>query len=498
MDERPAIVWSGCNGYRLDAFDDYRIVDLIKARAVRAQKSFMNTDAPIVECAHEKNGYLWLPRFFDPGVELDGFDEDHTTMGEAAHFSYRKKPLADRGQVEATETMIEYLKEHTGGILRAYTGCGKTFMSLWIAGQFGRKIGIVVHKKHQIKDWVKEILETFHISKDDIGIVQGKHCNLERPITIMMCGSLISSRRYPSELYDQFGFLIADEVHRYGAPEWNRVFYQFPAYYRMGLSATPERGDGLDDIVFWHFGGEGYGLDKPGGLKKPTVYQFLYGVEYDQDEYYNSALGCNDANSYYRLLMADESRNRIITLNVVKARRKRRTILVLTHRKAHVIKLHSMISEAIQADGDCNRSIVSILMGGAKDHEIDRAKRSDVIVSTFEYLKESYNDPRIDTLAFAMPPGKPEQPIGRLRDVEVEGKAEDLICLDFYELGDYSDKKAGRRRDEYSRLRIPIELKRVGPMTENEFWDQITPKRFEGVKGTKIADDEQWSLGGDS
>lgn len=497
--DRPAIIWSGCNGYLLDAFDDYRTVEMIKLRAERAQNSFMATEQTVVSCAHESNGYLWLPRFFDPGVQLDGWDEDQTTMGEAAHFSFIKKPLESRGQVEATETMIAYLKDHSGGILRAFTGAGKTFMSLWIAAQFGRKIGIVVHKKHQVKDWVKEILETFHLSRDDIGIVQGKHCNLGRPITIMMCGSLISNRRYPQRLYEQFGFICCDEVHRYGAPEWNKVFYQFPAYYRLGLSATPERGDGLDDIVNWHFGEEGYGLDKPGGLKKPTVYQFLYCVEYDQDDYFNAVLGCNDANSYYRLLMADEARNRLVVLNIVRARRKKRTILVLTHRKAHVVKLHAMIQEAVSADGDCPRTEVTIIMGGAKDHELDKAKRSGIIISTFHFLKESYNDKRIDTLVFAMPPGKVEQPLGRLRDVEVEGKADDLICLDFYELGDYSDKKAGYRRGDFARLGVPVKIKRAQPLTENEFWDQITPKRFdEGkVKGNEIAKADTSWFGGD-
>ena len=79
----------------------------------------------------------------------------------------------------------------------------------------------------------------------------------------------------------------------------------------------------------------------------------------------------------------------------------------------------------------------------------------DVIFCTYAFGRDAMNVPHIDTLVMASPPGKVLQVIGRLRD---KGPADrrPLLALDIYEKCGYSERKAGRRADEYQNLGIKV------------------------------------------
>ena len=46
------------------------------------------------------------------------------------------------------------------------------------------------------------------------------------------------------------GFVVADECHHIAASAFFHVINRTPAKYWLGLTATPERRDGLEDLLY--------------------------------------------------------------------------------------------------------------------------------------------------------------------------------------------------------------------------------------------------------
>lgn len=143
------------------------------------------------------------------------------------------------------------------GILKGVTGFGKTNTGLAVAHMLGRRTGIVVHKEFLMRQWVHRIKKFLPGAK--VGIVRESRCDFEGcDFVIAMAQSLAlevkNGGRYPKEFYESVGFLMVDEVHRLGAATWAPIPALFPAFHRLGLTATPRRKDGCDKVFWWNLG----------------------------------------------------------------------------------------------------------------------------------------------------------------------------------------------------------------------------------------------------
>lgn len=83
---------------------------------------------------------------------------------------------------------------------------------------------------------------------------------------------------------DEFDYIIVDEVHRAGAPSYQRVINHFNPAFLLGMSATPERNDGFDVFeLFNHV--VAYEIRLQGALDNHLVAPFHYfGVADGSDE----------------------------------------------------------------------------------------------------------------------------------------------------------------------------------------------------------------------
>ena len=61
-------------------------------------------------------------------------------------------------------------------------------------------------------------------------------------------------KEYPESVFKDFGFVIYDECHRLGAETFSRALLKTGCKYTLGLSATPNRADGLSKVFQWHLG----------------------------------------------------------------------------------------------------------------------------------------------------------------------------------------------------------------------------------------------------
>ena len=64
----------------------------------------------------------------------------------------------------------------------------------------------------------------------------------------------IAMRDYDEYIFHDFGMVIFDEVHVVPAPVFSRALLKLCTPYVLGLSATPERRDGLTRVIHWFVG----------------------------------------------------------------------------------------------------------------------------------------------------------------------------------------------------------------------------------------------------
>lgn len=150
-----------------------------------------------------------------------------------------------------------YFKNYNSPILRGSvqmpTGKGKSILGLYIASVLSCKTLIVVHKDDLVTGWQKDIALAFD-NKVNPGLIKAKSRRVGHFLTIATVQTL--NRLSPEELkdlYDQFGFVIQDEMHHCPASSFE-VVSNFRARYKLGLTATPERTDGLAHIMNLYFG----------------------------------------------------------------------------------------------------------------------------------------------------------------------------------------------------------------------------------------------------
>ena len=64
----------------------------------------------------------------------------------------------------------------------------------------------------------------------------------------------ISMKKYPKETFDSFGLLIIDECHYVCSKTFSKALFKIQPRYKLGLSATPDRKDGLTKLLVYHLG----------------------------------------------------------------------------------------------------------------------------------------------------------------------------------------------------------------------------------------------------
>jgi superfamily II DNA or RNA helicase len=126
------------------------------------------------------------------------------------------------------------------GVVVLPTGAGKTLVGL-LALCWARRDGLImVPTLDLMQQWYALLRAAF--PDQEIGLIGGGY-HEPQPLTI---ATYDSAARHIERLGDRFGLLIFDEVHHLPS-EFYRIIAEFSlAPYRLGLTATPERGDGRD------------------------------------------------------------------------------------------------------------------------------------------------------------------------------------------------------------------------------------------------------------
>jgi len=389
---------------------------------------FGTYDTPrYIFCGEIHTGRIVLPRgvvkeakslFRKAGGKLK--IEDKRTTPYVRPFEFQGTLSADQ------ETAVAVMLEHDEGVLLAPPGSGKTVMGCAVIAE--RKVAtlILVHRKPLMEQWRARIGEFLGLDKGDIGTL-GKSTELpESGIVIGMIQTLVKSEM-PAALLAPFTQVIIDECHHVPAASFEAVMKESPARFFLGLTATPNRKDGLQKILFLQCGAIRHKMepDRDESIhRKLIVRDIELGLPPEETR--------TPIHEVWDMLVDHEGRNRRIVADVITALSEKRHCALLSDRKRHLGMLDDMLKRAEPETAERIHRLNGT-MGKKERAEIFSLIESQtedgkgfVLLATSSLIGEGFDLPQLDTLFLTLPisfKGRLIQYAGRL-DRSWKGKTE--------------------------------------------------------------------------
>jgi superfamily II DNA or RNA helicase len=261
-----------------------------------------------------------------------------------------------------------------------------------------------------------------------IGWLQGKIIDVDDKDIVISSIDSLSEGKYSREILSQFGLVIVDECHHIAALTLSQVMPQIPSKYVLGISATPERNDGLEHIIYWLLGPCAFvykRLPSITGISHTVKVQqviFSGGQDKSDAKLWNGQLAFAEM---INRLAEDSKRNRVLVDIIVKCYNQgRKKILVVSSIVQHAKLLREML---LHQSAISEHDVFSIF-GGTKQ-EVVRKSKTDaarVVFASFAYVGEGYDDSAIDTMVLALPRSSIQQIIGRCERVH-DGKLTPVV-----------------------------------------------------------------------
>lgn len=160
------------------------------------------------------------------------------------------------------------------GVLVSATGSGKSIVGLALAAGLQQPTLWITHRKDLALAVRKTARQVWSVPAGAIGYVGEGETRFGSHMTVAMVQTL--ARRDNRDLAQRVGTIIVDESHHIPAMSYHAVLSQFPAKYRLGLTGTYEREDGLHGMIRASFGPRlvlpDSVLVRAGRILLPTVY----------------------------------------------------------------------------------------------------------------------------------------------------------------------------------------------------------------------------------
>lgn len=399
------------------------------------------------ELWEEDNTHLLLPRGVASRYANSSYYtlQDRTSMGPH-QVDFKSRIDARPNQESFIVDLHTATKASYGCLGMAEPGFGKTVCTLETIASLERPAIIIVHKSFLMNQWVERIKEFFDIEDDEIGIVQQDKCEYKgRKIVVAMAQSL-HARTYPAEFYTYFGTLAVDEVHRFAAPTFRETIVLFPARYRIGVTATPNRQDGLQAVFEAHIGK----IQAIGEKRKvkPEIKQIPADMKVASEKPFKDFRGQMNLAKVVNFIAESESFNRQIARMAVKATTAGRKVIIFSDRIKHLESLEDVIKAELAKQD--KRYTVGYYIGGMKEEELTISATRHVILATFAMAQEGLDIPELDTCFLTTPKSDIQQVVGRI--TREHDKKKNPMVIDFVQPISVCMKMASRRKKQYGKL----------------------------------------------
>lgn len=307
------------------------------------------------------------------------------------------------------QNAVEAVLRAKNGILVAPCGSGKTQMGLETIARIGGKTLWLTHTTDLLTQSMNRAKQCFGLPASEYGTITAGKVNVGNTLTFATVQT--ASNIDLSQYRDEWDCIVVDECHKaVGSPTRMMMFYRvlsaLSARYKIGLTATPYRADGLERCMFALLGDVIHEVPQSAvaGNTVPVKVKFVNtGYTPDVD-----AITDGDGTLNYAKLISDitenKDRNAVIVGEIQRAAQNG-GVLVLSDRLQHLDVMEKRLCAVLpyrtarlgiastKAEKERRARILTDLNNGALN----------VVFATYKLAKEGLDVPNLRTVVFATP-----------------------------------------------------------------------------------------------
>ena len=372
----------------------------------------------------ESPNSIYLPRFY----AQDKFGpptKSNMNEGQSINLSFNGSLRPE--QYPIIKLYQEACEEKGGGLISLKCGGGKTVLALYLIAMLKKKTIVVVHKDFLMTQW-RDRIQQF-LPEARIGKIQQNTIDIEDKDIVLAMVQSLSQKEYEADVFSSFGLAIFDECHHLGAEVFSKSMVKVSSKYMLGLSATPDRKDGLRKVFEWYIGPMVYSSKSE--INKDYIETRIYEY-YDDNPQYSKIDQIYTKNGpkpcmprMINNISYHVPRNLFIN-DIIKAEYEiGRKILVLGDRREYLNTTEKWIKMNISPD------IVGQYVGGLKPSELRDSQEKDIILGTFSMASEGMDIPKLNTIILASPKSDVVQSVGRILREKADARKFHPLVIDF-------------------------------------------------------------------
>lgn len=386
--------------------------DIVKKFTVKAKETQYNANPISYKCYYlnKEDNSIYLPfgcwkKYMDKELGFpNGDSKDFPKMNNTVKFVGKLlTPETDptgrkRDQVTVVSDAIKKLKA-TGTVFMAlYTGMGKTAMAIYISIYLRLKTVIICHFDSVRRQWPDEY-EKFSRGSVRVQFVEGTNVKLDPFADVYIIG-IQKAAKMRNEDFVKIGTVMIDESQIATATAFTEVLFKFHPRYLIGLSATPDRPDGLDALLCPYFGSPTkYIVRKE--KKDFTVYKYI--TKYKPEISYTVVNGKTVPNWNVIVNSIEENSERWKEIANIAIKHPNEKIIILCNRKALSNGIYNLLLDLGES--------VELLIDKTKVWD----KNARILVAGFKKGGVGMNDPNLTMAIIASDTKDSRQLEGRVR-----------------------------------------------------------------------------------
>ena len=389
---------------------------------------------------------LYLPRFY--GYKKFGEPEiNKLNDGESINIEFNGGLRVEQEPIY--DVSYKQIMDTGGAIISLKCGGGKTVLALYILSKIKLKTIIVVHKDFLMTQWYDRINEFIPDAK--IGKIQQNTIDIENKDIVLAMVQSLSMKEYDESVFEDFGFCIFDECHHLGAEVFSRCMPKVASKYMLGLSATPNRKDGLRKVFEWYIGDLSYKSDE----KKIDDHVEVQIIKYYSDDLeYNRICNTRMGKPCYPKMTTNitlyKPRTELLIKKICECYEKGRCLLFLSDRRDHLLEIHNKLEE-IDIDS-------GYYVGGMKPQELRDSQEKNIILGTFSMASEGMDIPKLNTIILASPKSDIVQSVGRILRQKKEIRKFHPLIIDINDEFSLFVNQSRKRLQYYNKCKYDITI----------------------------------------
>ena len=398
----------------------------------------------------ESPNSLYIPRFYG----FDNFGEPTSSkISEGTSIDIQFKGSMRDEQMPVINSYMESANKIGGGLISLQCGGGKTVISLYLLSILKKKTIVIVHKDFLMTQWRDRILQFLPDAR--IGKVQQDTIDIENKDIVLAMVQSLSQKEYPENTFKSFGLAIFDECHHLGAEVFSRSMSKVASKYMLGLSATPNRKDGLRKGFEWFIGPMVYSTKtEHTDFIETRIYEYYSDdPQYSKEEKLYNGKQClprmiNNVCEY-------EPRKLFISELVDTEFQLGRKVLILCDRRDYLVWTMNYFNHKY------SKKCAGLYVGGMKPTELRDSQEKDIILGTFSMASEGMDIPKLNTIVFSSPKSDVVQSVGRILREKAQDRKYHPLVIDIKDIHpnlSMFDKQCEKRIKYYKKCNHQITL----------------------------------------